>query len=494
MTQISINNLTFGYENSATNVFDNVSFNFDSSWKLGLIGRNGKGKTTLLNILRGKLNYQGKINTTLTFDYFPYNVIDKSRPTIDIIEEINPEYELWKVIIKLNELQVKEDVIYQTFSTLSNGEQTKVMLAILFSKDNNFLLIDEPTNHLDVQSRQSVMEFLNKQTGFIVVSHDRDFLDGCIDHIMSINKNNIEIQKGNFSSYWLNKNNQDKYEQEQNAKLEKEISHLKESVERISLWANKVEKTIKGTRNSGVKQDKGYVSHKSKTMMQRAKAIETRQLKAIDEKEKLLKNIDTYDTLKIIPTHNINSRYVGLKNIVINYNNTSINSPLTFEIEPHDKIALVGKNGCGKSSSSILKLILGMNIPYTGELYVNKKIKISYVSQANEDFSGTLEQYIEYKKLDKTIFLTVLRKLDFEREMFTKSMSELSAGQLKKVRIASSLCTSADLYIWDEPLNYIDVFSRIQLEDLIKSTDLTIIFVEHDSAFIHNVATKVVNM
>ena len=135
-----------------------------------------------------------------------------------------------------------------------------------------------------------------------------------------------------------------------------------------------------------------------------------------------------------------------------------------------------------------------MNIPYTGELYVNKKIKISYVSQANEDFSGTLGQYIEYKKLDKTIFLTVLRKLDFEREMFTKSMSELSAGQLKKVRIASSLCTSADLYIWDEPLNYIDVFSRIQLEDLIKSTDLTIIFVEHDSAFIHNVATKVVNM
>lgn len=492
MTQISINNLTFGYENSATNVFDNVSFNFDSSWKLGLIGRNGKGKTTLLNILRGKLNYQGKINTTLTFDYFPYNVTDKSRPTINIIEEINPDYELWKVIIKLNELQVKEDVIYQTFSTLSNGEQTKVMLAILFSKDNNFLLIDEPTNHLDVQSRQSVMEFLNKQTGFIVVSHDRDFLDGCIDHIMSINKNNIEIQKGNFSSYWLNKNNQDKYEQEQNAKLEKEISHLKESVERTSLWANKVEKTIKGTRNSGVKQDKGYVSHKSKTMMQRAKAIETRQLKAIDEKEKLLKNIDTYDTLKIIPAHNINGKYVGLKNVVINYNNTPINSPLTFEIEPHDKVALVGKNGCGKSS--ILKLILGMNIPYTGELYVNKKIKISYVSQANEDFSGTLEQYIEYKKLDKTIFLTVLRKLDFEREMFTKSMSELSAGQLKKVRIASSLCTSADLYIWDEPLNYIDVFSRIQLEDLIKSTDLTIIFVEHDSAFIHNVATKVVNM
>ena len=492
MTQISINNLTFGYENSATNVFDNVSFNFDSSWKLGLIGRNGKGKTTLLNILRGKLNYQGKINTTLTFDYFPYNVTDKSRPTINIIEEINPEYELWKVIIKLNELQVKEDVIYQTFSTLSNGEQTKVMLAILFSKDNNFLLIDEPTNHLDIQSRQSVMEFLNKQTGFIVVSHDRDFLDGCIDHIMSINKNNIEIQKGNFSSYWLNKNNQDKYEKEQNAKLEKEISHLKESVERTSLWANKVEKTIKGTRNSGVKQDKGYGSHKSKTMMQRAKAIETRQLKAIDEKEKLLKNIDNYDTLKIIPTHNINGKYVGLKNVVINYNNTPISSPLTFEIEPHDKVALVGKNGCGKSS--ILKLILGMNIPYSGELYVNKKIKISYVSQANEDFLGTLEQYIEYKKLDKTIFLTILRKLDFEREMFTKSMSELSAGQLKKVRIASSLCTSADLYIRDEPLNYIDVFSRRQLEDLIKSTDLTIILVEHDSAFIHNVATKVVNM
>ena len=223
MAQINIQNLTFGYDGASENVFENASFSFDTNWKIGLIGRNGRGKTTLLNLLLGNMEYSGNISRNVHFDYFPYEVRDKKKTAIDILPEICPEYDLWEVMKKLHDLELDEECLYQPFETLSNGQQTKLLLAVLFTKENKFLLIDEPTNHLDFQSRECVKRFLNKEKGFIVVSHDRDFIDACVDHIISINKNNIEIQKGNFSSWWENRKNQDNFEINQNQKLKKDI-------------------------------------------------------------------------------------------------------------------------------------------------------------------------------------------------------------------------------------------------------------------------------
>jgi len=112
---------------------------------------------------------------------------------------------------ELNLLNVAEDVLYRPFNTLSHGEQTKVLLAARFLKENSFLLIDEPTNHLDMNARKLVSDYLKSKRGYILVSHDRAFLDNCIDHILSINKANIEIQKGNLTSWWENKARQDVY-------------------------------------------------------------------------------------------------------------------------------------------------------------------------------------------------------------------------------------------------------------------------------------------
>jgi len=120
------------------------------------------------------------------------------------------DYQEWQLIRELNLLKVSNDVLYRPFYTLSNGEQTKVLLAGLFLKENGFLLIDEPTNHLDMNGRRIVSDYLRGKHGFILVSHDRAFLDNCIDHILSINRTNIEIQKGNFSSWWHNKELQDR--------------------------------------------------------------------------------------------------------------------------------------------------------------------------------------------------------------------------------------------------------------------------------------------
>ena len=185
MSLINITNLTFSYDGSYDNIFENVSFQIDTDWKLGFIGRNGRGKTTFLNLLLGKYEYSGTISAKVTFEYFPFTVTNKDDLAINVIDTIYPDYLLWQVMRELSLLQVSEDVLYRPFNTLSNGEQTKVLLATMFLKENSFLLIDEPTNHLDMDAREIVSDYLNSKAGFILVSHDRAFLDNCVDHILS---------------------------------------------------------------------------------------------------------------------------------------------------------------------------------------------------------------------------------------------------------------------------------------------------------------------
>lgn len=144
--------------------------------------------------------------------------------------------------------------------------------------------------------------------------------------------------------------------------------------------------------------------------------------------------------------------------------------------------------------TSLLKFILGEDISHTGSIYKNGKLKISYVSQKYDWLCGSLFEFAKIHNIDCTKFLTMLRKLGFPREQFEHDISSFSEGQKKKVLLAKSLCEDANLYIWDEPLNYIDIISRIQIEELIKISNITMIFVEHDSAFINNRATKIVNI
>ena len=199
MSQICVNDLTFYYEGSYDNIFEHVSFRIDTDWELGLIGRNGRGKTTLLKLLEGIYEYRGTITSAVTFEYFPFSVENQEKMTIDIVEEVDPLYELWRICRELSLMDTDAEVLYRPFETLSNGEQTKVLLAVLFAKENAFLLIDEPTNHLDLDTREIVMAYLKKKKGFLLVSHDRYFLDGCVDHILAINKEGIEICQGNFT-------------------------------------------------------------------------------------------------------------------------------------------------------------------------------------------------------------------------------------------------------------------------------------------------------
>ncbi|MGE5381560.1 MAG: ribosomal protection-like ABC-F family protein [Methylocystaceae bacterium] len=492
MSLIKIMNLTFAYDSSYDNIFENVSFEIDTDWKLGFTGRNGRGKTTFLQLLQGEYEYSGVISSSAVFDYFPFPIADLGRMTLEVVGEICGDFKLWELKRELSLLEVDNEVLDRAYLTLSPGEQTKVMLAALFLKENNFLLIDEPTNHLDIQARRLVSDYLKQKKGFILVSHDKAFLDNCIDHILSINRTNIEIQKGNFSSWQRNKEFHDHFEQAENERLKRDIERLSEAARRDTSWSNAVEKTKFANRNSGIKPDKGYIGHKAAKMMKRAKVIEARQQKAIEEKADLLKNIETAGSLTIRPLRHHADRLLEVDNLQIDYVNSMPEKRASFIVHHGERIALCGKNGCGKSS--LLKLIMGEDIPYSGNLYLASGLKISYIPQDTSLLQGNLRQFARDSNIDESLFMTILRKLDFNRVQFDKDMAEYSSGQKKKVLIARSLCHSAHLYIWDEPLNYVDIISRWQVEQLLVKYQPTMVLVEHDRSFIDSVATTIIEV
>lgn len=492
MSLINVNNLTFRYEGNPTNIFEKATFYIDTNWKLGLIGRNGKGKTTFLKLLLGKYEYKGTITKNVEFDYFPYKIKNKEKMAIEIVNEIAPNIEDWEIIKELNLLKTDPEILYRQYNLLSGGEQIKILLISLFLKGNNFLLIDEPTNHLDIETRNNLVEYLKNKKGFILVSHDRNFLDKVVDHIISINNTNIEIQKGNYTSWQENKNRQDNFEITQNEKLIKDIKRLEVASKNTANWSDKIEKTKYNTTNSGSSIDRGYIGHQSAKMMKKSKVMEKRIEKSIEQKSNLLNNIDRNDSLKIIPLESRKNLMIIAKNLQIQYNDKNIFNKISYEVKNGDRIAITGKNGIGKSS--ILKLILGNKIQYSGDLKISNDLKLSYVSQSTEKLKGNLKKYAQENKIDESIFKAMLSKMGFSNTEFDKNIEEMSEGQKKKILIAKSISEQANIYIWDEPLNYIDILTREQIEDAILKFKPTIIFVEHDETFIKKVATKIIHL
>ena len=490
MALIDIKNLTFEYSGGLEPIFKDLSLQLDTNWKLGFIGRNGYGKTTFLKLLVDRYSYEGLITKTIPMAYFPYSIENYEMMTLELLETLQPNLELWKLQKEMNLLGIEEDTLYRTFSTLSGGEQTKILLGLLFAEEERFLLIDEPTNHLDLHGREVVAKYLQNKKGFILVSHDREFINDVVDHILTIEKNNIVLQKGDYDTWEKNKNLEDQYELDKNQKLRKEIRRLKQSAREKAVWSDKVEAT-KNTKVSGVKPDKGYVGHMAAKMMKRSKTIEKRYEKAIEEKEKLLNNIELMDKLQMNVLSHHSKQYINAEGFTVCYDG-NLFKPINFSIESGDCIVLKGDNGSGKTS--IIKAILGIKIPYHGKLEIAKGMSISYVPQKFNYINGNINEFIYREGIDKTKFLTILRKLGFSRQQFEIPIDSFSMGQKKKIFLAKSICQEAHLFIWDEPLNYIDVISRIQIENMILEYSPTMILVEHDRRFIEKIATDIVEL
>ena len=181
-----------------------------------------------------------------------------------------------------------------------------------------------------------------------------------------------------------------------------------------------------------------------------------------------------------------------LKELEICYDGTGIFRPLNLTVLQGERIAVTGENGAGKSS--LLKLLAGERIPSHGTIQKGNGLRISYVPQDTSHLAGTLRIYAQRQQIDLTLLTTILRKLGFSRAQLENRLESMSHGQKKKILLAGSLCESAHLYLWDEPLNYIDLDSRIQLEQALQHFAPTMLFVEHDEMFCRTVATRTIRL
>lgn len=488
MSQITIQDLSFTYEGDHVPVFQHLDLQLDTRWKLGLVGRNGRGKTTLLRLLEGSLSGGGVLTRPDRTIYFPRLVAEPERPAREILLEGIPWEEEWMLLRELNRLGLDEDILDRPFSSLSGGEQTRAGLAQLFCQEDGYPMLDEPTNHLDEAGRTLTARYLRGlDRGFLLVSHDRAFLDACTDHTLALNRTGPELVQGNFSVWYQEKERRDRRETARNEALRGEIRRLEQASRRTSLWSDRVEQSKYGSRNSGLRPDRGYLGHKSAKLMQRAKNLETRQQRAIQEKTALLQDVERADSLKLCPLRHHSQRLLEGRDLVVLHDGRPANFPVRFTLEHGQRLCLSGGNGSGKTS--LLRLVLGEEPEHIGSLWRASGLTISYVPQRADRLCGFPAALAEEQGLDRTQFFTVLRKLDFSRLMLERDMTEYSAGQQKKLLLAASLCQSAHLYVWDEPLNYIDLFSRIQLEELILEYQPTMLLVEHDRTFCRRVGT-----
>nr|WP_240841915.1 ABC-F family ATP-binding cassette domain-containing protein [Acidaminobacter sp. JC074] len=515
--------MDFFYGEYFNPIFESVNLNLDLTWKLGLIGRNGRGKTTLLNLIHGSLEpTRGKVVVPIQTEMFPY-AHDATGTCLDVIRRCIAPFDEWEKLMHeledhmteasmetygdileaymeadgfiINELIEKEmnlmglrlDLLELPFEDLSGGEKTKVQIIALFLKKNRFLLLDEPTNHLDLEGRQTLSNYLNHKSGFIVVSHDRLFVDAIVDHILSINKNNIYIEKGGYTSWQVNKDRQDYYEYKTSEKLKREIKNLEEATKRTRTWSDNKE-----AEKIGSGGDKGYIGARAKGMMKRALAFEKRMNQNLEEKKTLLKNMETPRDIILKQGEIDIETLVEVKNVSLSYGNHRVIENLSFRINKGDRIWVRGINGSGKTT--LIKALLGDLKPESGSVQVHEGVKLVYSSQIPRWQSGYLLDHMKDEGILRHWFQMVLNYLDIDDSYYDRPIESFSEGEKKKIDIARSLMGNDHVLVWDEPLNYVDITIRTQIEKAILKYQPTMIFVEHDVYFGQHIATDTIDL
>jgi lincosamide and streptogramin A transport system ATP-binding/permease protein len=516
MSKIIISDLSFSYKEYFQPIFQNVNLSIDTNWKLGLIGRNGRGKSTFLKLVHGELEAdRGTIVKDVTTEYFPYFIKSNYVKTFDVIKETigglktmevrmeelldaTEERELteYQTILsdymeldgysmesrikkELNLMKLSEELLDQDFELLSGGEKTKMQIIALFLRRNAFVLLDEPTNHLDLEGKQVIAEYLHNKTGFLVVSHDRSFIDQVVDHILSINKADIAIEKGNYTSWKTNKDQYEAYEIRSKARLEREVEALEKVSVRSRNWASLAEKE----KNPYATNNRGNGSRAAKFMRQ-AKSAEQSIQENLSEKKNLLKNYEITPDLKLTQQDSSQTCLVAAYNLSFGYNERLLFEQLTFRIEQGDRLWIRGRNGAGKST--LLKLI-GRKMS-SKHLHYAENILIETAFQEPLWTSGWINQYITDTQMLQH-FRNICHCLDIEYETLQRPIETFSSGEQKKLDIARALSAPNQLLLLDEPLNYMDVYFREQLEKAILSFRPTVVFVEHDEQFGKHVAT-----
>jgi lincosamide and streptogramin A transport system ATP-binding/permease protein len=489
MPSIIIKDLGFAYP-GADPLFSNLSLNISVSWRLGLVGRNGVGKTTFLRILEGSLEHKGDVLRPFPLTYFPQRTPDTGLSATELYRELRGESggEEWILKREAEFLKLSEESLKRPIGELSGGERVKVLLSLLFTEDEVFPLIDEPTVNLDKAGRLVVARYLSRKKGFILVSHDRELLDESADHILSLNPEGAECERGNFSSWWENRQRLEKSRELKNIKLKKEMKRLKDAAKKSSEWARNAEK---GKFGQGP-VNRGFIGSKAANLMKKSKTIQKRREKAEEERAELVIAEKKNSELSLNPLRFEGGAIARASGLSAGYDEKIVLKDISFTINPGDRLALTGPNGSGKSL--FIKLLIGEGKVNAGELRISPRAKISYVPQIPMIKRGNLRDMAAETGLDEGRFKALLRLLGFERKDLDSDFASLSLGQRKKAYLAASILTEAHLYVWDEPLSHVDVITRMEIENLIISSKPTIVVCEHDSAFLKKVTTSFIEL
>lgn len=496
MVEILFNNVCKAYDGKT--VFENISGKINDQDKIGLVGKNGVGKTTLARLLggieaqdKGDIIYSPSYIKTLYIEQYP--VFDENISVYDeILKRATSSHHNdikhidAKIQKALNMVGLSKRKWRQRAVSLSGGEKTKLALCEIFVKDFDFLILDEPTNHLDVESSEMLEDFIaDFEKPMLIISHDRFFLDNIAHKIWELNPQGLREYIGNYSSYRDQREIELREIQREYDKQQDKILHLKKVINERESWYSNAHKSAgkNDFYRAKAKKHASIVKAKKRELKRIQKNRVDKPFKAKSPAFEVI-NKNVFD--QKLPRFLINGR-----NVSKSFGKKQILQGVSFDIKRQDKIAVIGQNGVGKTT--FLKLICNLDREYQGTVQINPSVKIGYFDQELENVNDNATILEDVLKKGSTIqeARLLLACLLFRGDAVYKKIGDLSMGEKGRVAFAKLILSGANLLVLDEPTNYMDIESKENIEEALDDFEGTIIFVSHDRYFVRRFANRV---
>ena len=512
MIDIAISGLVKEFE-VGKKILDGLTFQVDSGERVGLLGKNGCGKTTLLRILTGQLDWDegevvlppdkrvGLISQIPVYPagYTVEDVLDTAfRPLREMEEEMEQlaarmergedpallrrydqltaafeaggGYDTDTAVNKVsNGLSIDGDMRQRLFDQLSGGEKTRVNLGRLILEDTDILLLDEPTNHLDLHATEWLEEYIRSFHGTVVtISHDRYFLDRTVTRVIEIQDGKAEFYSGNYSFYAVEKERRYQERMKQYEKEQAKIAQLEKAAEQLRVWAFMgMDKTYR----RAISMEKRIERMRTTSKPTKARKMDARFSSAEFHGDEVL----------------------GIRNVSKSYGDKHLFEGISLKVEGGERIALIGDNGTGKST--LIKMIVGELYPDDGRIKTGPQVKEAYLPQIvrfdHPDWNLVENMMAAKKGLSAQSARNRLAAYDFRGEDVFKPVSVLSGGEQSRLRLCMLMDDEINFLILDEPTNHLDIDSREWIEEAVEAYDGTLLFVSHDRYFINRFATRI---